>query len=64
MEIITKAIGSAVVSFVIFAPIFLFATSIFCNWDGSITRLLAVINFFEWLYFTLTIYFKDYKWWM
>lgn len=64
MERVTKAIGSAVVSFVIMAPIFLLATSIFYKWDWYLTMILAVINFFEWLYFTLTIYFKDYKWWM
>lgn len=58
MEKITKAIGSAVVSLVIMAPIFLFATSIFCNGDGAITRLLAIITFFEWLGFSTTIYYN------
>lgn len=39
MEIITKAIGSAIVSFVIMAPIFLLATSIFCNWNWYTSML-------------------------
>lgn len=56
MEILTKAIGGAVVSFVIMAPIFLLATSIFCEWNWRITMLLAVITFFEWLFCTTTIY--------
>lgn len=58
MENITKAIGSAVVSFVIFAPIFLFATSIFCNWNWRIKVLLTMITLFEWLFCTTTIYDK------
>lgn len=58
MENITKAIGSAVVSFVIFAPIFLLATSIFCNWNWRIIVLLTMITFFEWLFCTTTIYDK------
>lgn len=58
MENITKAIGSAVVSFVIMAPIFLFATSIFCNWNWRITVLLTMITLFEWLFCTTTIYDK------
>lgn len=56
MENITKAIGSAVVSFVIMAPIFLFATSIFCSWNWRITVLLFMITLFEWLFCTTTIY--------
>lgn len=58
MEKITKAIGSAVVSFMIFAPIFLFATSIFCNWNWRIKVLLTMITLFEWLFCTTTIYDK------
>ena len=58
MENITKAIGSAVVSFVIFAPIFLFATSIFCKWYGLITMILAIITFFEWVFCSMKIYYN------
>lgn len=58
MEKITKAIGSAVVSFVIMDPIFLFATSIFCKWNCKITVLLFMITLFEWLFCTTTIYDK------
>lgn len=61
MESIIKAIGSAVVSFVILTPIFLFATSIFCKWDWQIIMLLATITFFEWLLCSINIYYNGCK---
>ena len=56
IESVMRVIGSGVVAFMLMAPIFLFATSIFCKWDWRIIILLATITFFEWLVCLITIY--------